>query len=89
MIYIFDDKRYRQVGYNWTGEKFDKYEDFILNIYQYSQVQDDVERKKIFSEGNVVLFHESFFDADSDSVAGCNVLPGKRGRRACDDPVLV
>ncbi len=64
MIYIFDDKKSRQTGYNWTHEKFDKYAGVVHPIYQYSEVRNDEERKKIFSEGNVVLFHESFFDAD-------------------------
>lgn len=64
MIYIFDDKRSRQIGYKWTREKFDKYAGFVHPIYQYSEVKNDVDRKRIFSEGNVVLFHESFFDAD-------------------------
>lgn len=64
MIYIFDDKKSRQVGYSWTDEKLNKYEGFIRSIYHYSQISDEVERRKIFSEGNIVLFHESFFDAE-------------------------
>ncbi len=64
MIYIFDDKRSRQTSYNWNSEKFSAYADFVRPIYQYSEVATDYERNKIFSEGNVILFHESFFDAD-------------------------
>jgi CheY-like chemotaxis protein len=64
MIYIFDDKRNRQDGYRWTKEKFMQYADFVNPVYHYSEVQEDSERNKIFSEGNTILFHESFFDAD-------------------------
>lgn len=64
MIYIFDDKRNRQEAYRWTKEKFKQYADFVNPVYHYSEVQEDSERKTIFSEGNTILFHESFFDAD-------------------------
>lgn len=64
MIYIFDDKKNRQEGYRWTSEKFKRYTDFVTPVYHYSEVQEDAERKKIFSQGNTILFHESFFDSD-------------------------
>lgn len=64
MIYIFDDKRLRQYRYNWTEERFDQYSNYIHPIYHYSDVENDTERKKIFSKENIVLFHESFFDAE-------------------------
>jgi len=64
MIYIFDDKKNRQVSYGWTAEKFGTYNDFVTVIYKYDEIRDDVSRKKIFSSENLILFHESFFDAD-------------------------
>ncbi len=64
MIYIFDDKKNRQEGYRWTNEKFKEYSDIVTPVYIYSEVQEDAKRKKIFSDGNAILFHESFFDAD-------------------------
>jgi len=64
MIYIFDDKKNRQEGYRWSNEKFKQYADFLTPVYHYSEVREDDDRKKIFSEGNTILFHESFFDTD-------------------------
>jgi hypothetical protein len=64
MIYIFDDKKNRQVSYGWTEEKFSTYNEFITIIHKYEDVRDDLSRKKIFSHENLILFHESFFDAD-------------------------
>ncbi len=64
MIYIFDDKKNRQVSYGWTDDKFSTYDKYIINIHKYEDVRDDLSRKKIFSHENLILFHESFFDAD-------------------------
>ena len=64
MIYIFDDKKNRQEGYRWTNKKFVEYTEFVTPVYYYSEVQDDSDRQKIFSQGNAILFHESFFDSD-------------------------
>jgi CheY-like chemotaxis protein len=64
MIYLFDDKKNRQEDYRWTNEKFILYVDSIKPIYHYNEVKEEVVRSKIFSEGNIILFHESFFDTD-------------------------
>lgn len=64
MIYIFDDKKNRQKGNKWTKERFEFYKDYVTAIYEYCEVQNLDVRKKLFTEGNIILFHESFFDAD-------------------------
>lgn len=63
MIYIFDDKKNRQEGYRWSEARLKEYAEFVTPVYHYSEVQDFAVRKKIFSQGNTILFHESFFDA--------------------------
>ena len=55
MIYIFDDKKSRQLGFNWTPKRFGKYSNFICPIYQYSDIKDDEQKKKIFKK--VQLFY--------------------------------
>ncbi|MEN9548972.1 MAG: hypothetical protein RIR12_1563 [Bacteroidota bacterium] len=64
MIYIFDDKKNRQEVYKWTKERFEFHKAFVTAIHEYSEVQNLDVRKKLFIAGNVILFHESFFDAD-------------------------
>lgn len=61
MIYLFDDKKNRQADYGWSKELLDKYNHFLTPIYSYKEINDNL-RKKIFKEGNTILFHESFFD---------------------------
>lgn len=67
MIYLIDDKKNRQEGYSWTKAKFEKYSDFIKPIYTYADIQENNLSVEIFSENNVVLFHESFFDNSLNS----------------------
>jgi CheY-like chemotaxis protein len=64
MIYIFDDKKNRQRLYNWSSEKFGKYAKVVRPIYEFNEVREEKERQNIFVDGNTILFHESFFDAD-------------------------
>ena len=62
MIYLIDDKIRRQSAYGWTSEKFEMYSNVIKPIYTYSNEEDKNLRDEIFSENNIILFHESFFD---------------------------
>lgn len=61
MIYLIDDNSNRQVGYGWTLERFERFKSLIRIIHTYDEV-DEALRKSIFTDGNIVLFHESFFD---------------------------
>jgi len=61
MIYLIDDKINRQLDYGWNPEKFEFYSDSILSIHLYKDI-DETTRNEMFSPGNIILFHESFFD---------------------------
>lgn len=63
MIYLIDDKKQRQLGYGWDEARIEKFKNYLTTIYNYDQIHEKNLRDSIFSEGNVVLFHESFFDA--------------------------
>lgn len=61
MIYLIDDKKTRQeLDYNWSQEKFSKYKDLIAPIYNNKDLA--FYRDKMFQEGNIIIFHESFKD---------------------------
>lgn len=62
MIYIIDEKTNRQSSYGWNGQKFKKYSDVIKPIHDYFSFGDNDFVNAILSKGNVVLFHESFFN---------------------------
>lgn len=62
MIYLFDDKMNRQLDYGWNKERFTEYSKLVNPIYFYSEIKDDSSKEEIFSKGNIILFHESFFD---------------------------
>lgn len=62
MIYLFDDKINRQIDYGWTSEKFENYSNTIRPIYQFDEENDKILRESVFSQENVILFHESFFE---------------------------
>lgn len=62
MIYLFDDKINRQTDYGWNEENLVEYFDIIKPIYRYLDIEDASKKVEIFSENNIVLFHESFFD---------------------------
>jgi CheY-like chemotaxis protein len=62
MIYLFDDKINRQLDYGWNEEKFLKYSSNIVPIPLYSTIQNEQTKSEIFAQGNIILFHESFFD---------------------------
>ena len=62
MIFLIDDKKQRQLGYGWNDDKFNNVKKFVMPIYNYEQILEENIRNNIFKSGNVVLFHESFFD---------------------------
>jgi len=63
MIYLIDDKKDRQSNdYYWTTEKLKKYSHILVTVYKYDEIKNTQIRESIFSSGNVILFHESFFD---------------------------
>lgn len=62
MIFLIDDKKQRQLGYGWNDDKFEHVKEFVMPIYNYEQILEENRRNTIFKSGNVVLFHESFFD---------------------------
>ncbi|GGG88482.1 hypothetical protein GCM10011416_00930 [Polaribacter pacificus] len=62
MIYLIDDKSDRQNDFGWDKNKIDFFKDIFISITSYSQIEKREERELIFSDGNMVLFHESFFD---------------------------
>ncbi|WP_374443463.1 hypothetical protein [Epilithonimonas sp.] len=65
MVYLFDDKKERQEDFSWNDERFLHFQDIIIPIYSYND--EEVEKLNVFSEGNIILFHESFFDgADAE-----------------------
>lgn len=62
MIYLFDDKKNRQLDFGWDDKRFHQFEDFIKPIYLYKEMEENNIREKMFSSNNIILFHESFFD---------------------------
>lgn len=61
MIYLVDDKKNRQVDdFGWTVEKFQNFDKIVQPIYSLNEITESSE--KIFKEGNVVIYHESFID---------------------------
>ena len=59
MIYLFDDKESRQQSYGWTNNKFELWSDVIVRIKDYSDYL-SLEKQNIFSERNIIIYHESF-----------------------------
>ncbi|MGZ4068299.1 MAG: hypothetical protein ACXVPE_16385 [Bacteroidia bacterium] len=63
MIYLIDDKKNRQESdYGWNAEKLQKFNSLLIPIYTYEEIKESQKRDAIFSPGNIILFHESFFD---------------------------
>ena len=67
MIYLLDDNKNRQTDFGWDAEKLASYSDIITPIYVFSDMTDEL-KKKMFSSGSIVLFHESFFDNPLNSL---------------------
>lgn len=62
MIILIDDKIKRQDSYGWTSQRFEMLKDVFYCLTDYSFLDDDTAISNVFSFGNVVLFHESFFN---------------------------
>jgi hypothetical protein len=61
MVYLIDDKKVRQeFDYSWTNERFKTFSNFISCIYTLEDLNERAE--EIFSENNIILYHESFVD---------------------------
>lgn len=63
MIYLIDDKTNRQEDFGWNENKKNSYSGVLISISRYKEIEEIEERKKIFSDNNIILFHESFFDS--------------------------
>jgi len=67
MLYLIDDKKYRQENdYQWTTQKLKKYADVVKPVYtlvEFTKLKD-----QIFQNGNTVLYHESFLDGTTSSI---------------------
>lgn len=60
MIYLIDDKNDRQSKLGWDNDKLKKFSHKLKTLYTPEEVSNH--RDKIFDRGNIVLFHESFYD---------------------------
>jgi CheY-like chemotaxis protein len=62
MIYLIDDKTQRQKEAGWDDISLNRLSSILKPIHLYSEIENEEIKKNIFTKGNVVLFHESFFD---------------------------
>ena len=62
MIYLIDDKTNRQEDFGWNENIIESYTDVLVSISRYNQIEEIELRKLMFSDNNIILFHESFFD---------------------------
>jgi hypothetical protein len=66
MVYLIDDKKSRQeFDYLWTNERFGQYKNIIKCIYTLDELEN--ESKEVFSNDNIILYHESFIDQTTKS----------------------
>lgn len=70
MIYLIDDKKIRQADYGWSEVKLKQYKEDIRTVYTLNEMSDISFRKKMFSKGNVLFIHESFFNNPLNSIEG-------------------
>ena len=70
MIYIIDEKSKRQTSYGWNAQRFRKYNEVITPINDYSFWGSEGFEDEVLSKGNVVLFHESFFNGLAEDKRG-------------------
>lgn len=65
-VYLIDDKKLRQSSdYHWSNERFGKFKDFIQCIYTLEELEN--RSKEVFSDDNVIIYHESFIDQTTKS----------------------
>lgn len=62
MIYLIDDKTNRQQDFGWDENKLLPYKDIIVSISCFSEMESREQRELMFSDGNIILYHESFFE---------------------------
>lgn len=61
MIYLIDDKKKRQGSdLNWDEQRLSRFSNVLYPIYDLETLEH--ESQKIFSQGNVVIYHESFLN---------------------------
>ena len=66
MIYLIDDKKIRQEGYGWSSVMLERYNELITPYYTYDEISDVELRKKMFSNNNIIMIHESFFNSSAN-----------------------
>lgn len=64
MIYLIDDKKTRQKDFGWTEEKLAQYDSYLKPLYNIGDVANIGEN--LYSNGNIILYHESFLDFTGD-----------------------
>lgn len=64
MIYLIDDKKLRQNELGWNDNKFANYSNVIKPLYTIEDIA-QIE-KDLYSEKNIILYHESFLDFTND-----------------------
>ena len=66
MVYLIDEKKLRQESdYLWTDERFGQFKNMIRCIYTLEELENG--SKEIFSNDNIILYHESFIDQTNKS----------------------
>ena len=66
MVYLIDDKKSRQeFDYLWTNTRFDHFKNIIRCIYTLDELENV--SKEVFSNDNIILYHESFIDLSNKS----------------------
>jgi flavodoxin len=66
MVYLIDDKKSRQeTDYLWSTERFGQFKNIIKCIYTLQELEK--ESKEVFSNDNIILYHESFIDQTNKS----------------------
>ena len=63
MIYIIDDKKSRQKDFGWSEVRFESNSVDITPIWSIEELNE--KKEAILQDGNIVLFHESFFSSES------------------------
>ncbi len=64
MIYLIDDKNLRQKDFGWSEEKFAHFSSIITPLYKIEDITQIGEN--LYTESNIILYHESFLDFTSD-----------------------
>ncbi len=61
MVYLIDDKKIRQeYDYSWTDDRFNTFSNIINRIYSLEDL--NARSEEIFSDNNIIIYHESFVD---------------------------